>query len=835
MKIIELTLHRYKRLFLGGIETIRYTPEDEIQIIIGSNGSGKSSLLDELTPFPPDKNSMLSNGYKDIMIEHEKRLYRLKSIYSDKGNGKHYFECDGVTLNDGGTASAQKTLIEKHFNITSEIMDLWIGRTTFTSMPATKRRDWIIKLSGSDLDFAMRLYAKLKSESRDAQGVVKHYAKRLAEESSDINDKSRIEMLEKEINRLTNELTTILSSKEQNVPSIESIKFDINRLINEFEQQSAEVLTLRLVKPHQLTAVNNNIAAVENYLSNISSSLANAEEQLASAYKEKDNLMNTYELLAANGVNELDDLRSATKVLEKELRVRRNQNTLFDKIENVDIGEMIGTYKSVKPMMIELLSTMFDNSEMYYTNDLVKSRRVEHAELTAKLDKMIQARVKLLSHIDLHTQTDTVECPSCNHQFKPGLISMSLVDMNNKLAVYNTEIEKLQLVEKELSEYLNGATEYSNQLKTVRRIMHENSILAPLWEILSEENIFKVTPITHCSTIENFIDSLEDCYEIRELQKRFNDNNTLLDGLKSNTDAVNILSNTYIQQLEERIQSNLTIIEEQRLVKTTVGKYLKEMKKAENAYNRCMEIKNILADKHDLLLNAIKNKAIGELVNSKQIELAHASTNLNNIARHEAAIQEITKEKAKAEIKVKDYEVLDKVLSPVDGLISKYIQNFIDIFIGDMNDIISNIWTYPLEILSCGVDSTDVNCKFPLSIENGYLYTQDISQGSAGQQDIINFAFKLIMGRYLGMKDFPLYLDELAPTLDEKHRFNLVRFLTLVMESGEFNQMFMISHYSSNHFAFANAEYLMLDGRNITNKPKDYNLNAEIVYQTLED
>lgn len=835
MKIIELTLHRYKRLFLGGIETIRYTPEDEIQIIIGSNGSGKSSLLDELTPFPPDKNSMLSGGYKDIMIEHEKHIYHLKSIYTDKGNGKHYFECDGVILNDGGTASAQKTLIEKHFNINSEIMDLWIGRTTFTSMPPTKRRDWIIKLSGSDLDFAMKLYSKLKSESRDAQGVVKHYAKRLAEESADINDKSRIEMLEKEIKRLTEELTAILSSKEQNVPSIESIKFEIEILMREFEQQSAEVLTLNLVKPSCLSNVNNNLHAVESYLNNIGSSLAVAEEQLSRAYKEKDNVLNTYELMAANGVNEIDELKGANKVLEKELKSRINQNGLFSKIEQVEIGELIGTYKTVKPMLIELLSTMFDNSEMFYTNEVVKTRRAEHEELVKKLEKFIQSRVKLLAHIELHMQTDTVECPSCKHTFKPGLISASLDALNNKLAGMNEIIEGLQKQEKELNIYLTGATEYSNQLKTVRRIMNENPILSPLWDLLAEENLFKVSPISHCPTIENFIITLEECYEIKELQKRFNDNNKLLDGLKNNGSAVDILSNTYIQQLEDRIQTNLSTIDDLRVKYNDISKYLKEMSKAEKSYKRCLEIKNTLIEKHDLLLNAIKNKAIGELVNSKQIELAHASTNLNNIARHEAAVQEITKEKAKADIKVKDYEVLEKVLSPVDGLISKYIQNFIDVFIGDMNDIIGNIWTYPLEILSCGVDSNDVNCKFPLSIENGYLYTQDISQGSAGQQDIINFAFKLIMGRYLGMKDFPLYLDELAPTLDEKHRFNLIKFLTLVMESGEFNQMFMISHYSSNHFAFANAEYLMLDGRNITNKPKDYNLNAEIIYQTLED
>ena len=40
----------------------------------------------------------------------------------------------------------------------------------------------------------------------------------------------------------------------------------------------------------------------------------------------------------------------------------------------------------------------------------------------------------------------------------------------------------------------------------------------------------------------------------------------------------------------------------------------------------------------------------------------------------------------------------------------------------------------------------------------------------------------------------------------------------------------MISHYSANHYAFANSEILMLDGRNIINKPLNYNRHVKITY-----
>ena len=71
MRIIELELHKYIRLAFSAVETIVYRPELDSQIIIGSNGSGKSSLMSELNPLPVPKNYMLPGGYKRVEVEHK--------------------------------------------------------------------------------------------------------------------------------------------------------------------------------------------------------------------------------------------------------------------------------------------------------------------------------------------------------------------------------------------------------------------------------------------------------------------------------------------------------------------------------------------------------------------------------------------------------------------------------------------------------------------------------------------------------------------------------------------------------------------------------------------
>jgi len=51
------------------IEKITYTPSEIVQIILGTNGCGKSSLLSQLTPLPANiKKDYREGGYKKITL-----------------------------------------------------------------------------------------------------------------------------------------------------------------------------------------------------------------------------------------------------------------------------------------------------------------------------------------------------------------------------------------------------------------------------------------------------------------------------------------------------------------------------------------------------------------------------------------------------------------------------------------------------------------------------------------------------------------------------------------------------------------------------------------------
>ena len=87
MKINRLVLSGYKRIALTGYSEIDISFTRKIQLILGMNSSGKSSLMNELSPLPVANSDLVKDGFKRIWIEHNGVEYKLEN-----GRGmKHSF------------------------------------------------------------------------------------------------------------------------------------------------------------------------------------------------------------------------------------------------------------------------------------------------------------------------------------------------------------------------------------------------------------------------------------------------------------------------------------------------------------------------------------------------------------------------------------------------------------------------------------------------------------------------------------------------------------------------------------------------------------------------
>lgn len=832
MRIIEIELHRFKRLAFSAVETIHYRPGEDIQIIIGSNGSGKSSLMSELNPLPPNKNDMLDGGYKKIRIEHKGVEYTLLSKFEK--HHKHSFiehrETGDVELNDGGTGVAQKILIEKVFGLTVELLKLWVGKTRFTDLAPIKRRDWILRFSGSDLNYAMRVFGAFKNEYNDALAIEKHFIKRLAEESADVADKNRIEELEDCVARITGELNRLLEQKDNRVPTVAAIQIEIDRLLQRFDESSKIITRLRITKPSFIPKNIDNEFALGDFITGLEMQVKMLNGQLNEYYDQKDNITKALDTLSANGVQSTSELEVLTDNLRLEIKQLMEITPLFTELASHDINQLMGRYLGCRNLLVETLSTLPDNSDGRYSSEKLNKARAALVNLRARIDSARQRSHELNHHLTIYKDAHEENCPKCNFSFKPGMQQFDMESVERELAKLHESIKVDSDRLKSGEVYVEDAQNYVRQVGGLRRILNDNLELSVLWETLIAEGLYRVHPQSHVPTVMQFEGHLQNCISILKIQEQIRVNETVLASVKEATSGQSNYSENFVNYLDKKIANIIAEIDNVKRMLSVSLSYAKDIKQKCDAWVDVNVIIEDLANKYDLLIRSGINRTVNEIIQTKQIELANVNNALTKITRHDAVVKEIEKQKEVARHNVTNYQILMDALSPVNGLISRYIQSFLDVFIEDINLVISEIWTTDLEILSCGVDSTDVTCKFPLSVNGGFLVTPDIAEASDGQIDIINWAFRMVIAQYLDLQDFPLYLDELAPTLDELHRERLLYYINNLMENRQFEQMFMISHYASNHFAFGNAEVLMLDGRNIINKPGSYNLHAKITY-----
>jgi hypothetical protein len=218
---------------------------------------------------------------------------------------------------------------------------------------------------------------------------------------------------------------------------------------------------------------------------------------------------------------------------------------------------------------------------------------------------------------------------------------------------------------------------------------------------------------------------------------------------------------------------------------------------------------------------------LGDLIRQHQTQLANLTRRLNETQNIENIIKDLEKSLSDVESSFRINKLLATAMSPTDGVIAKQMSAFIDCLVQQMNDVIEQVYTYPLKIYPCGIDSGELDYKFPLKAGDDQINAPDVAKGSDGQQEIVDFAFKLVAILYLGFQEYPLFLDEMGRHQDETHLTNVMNYVKMLIEANRHSQLFMISHFAVGHGGFTNADVLVLNGSNIT-VPLKHNEHVEI-------
>ena len=820
MYINEIEIKDNTRLMIRGTSFLNIKFTEIHQLILGTNGCGKSTIIQELSPLPPVGTDYLKNGYKKIIIEHMGKSYTLTSRFTAQA-GKHSF-IDNVTgeeLNEGGTQSVQRTLVQEIFSYDQALHDVLTDQNKFTNMSPLMRRDWLTRISGTNLDFAINLFNKLKRLGRDEDAVVKHLTSRLNKESDDMPTPDDLKALQSRFDNLDERIKEFYKHRvtTDTLPPFrmfEIVQHSITGSINLAQD------ILRIDTDYSDNGVKS-LDELQSLRSHLHSQMMSDRERIEELYKEHTDISNL--LSETQGINNEDQLQKLKDRLVEcniEIKEHERQTSLIKECDNAI--EVNGRAIGISDQLIHIATEFVDNTEGYFT----KEKRVLAEN---KIDSLNQAitnhsrQVRQIEHnIDHITRTDTTVCPKCNHHFKAGVSEKDLPVFEKALTDLGVQIEELQKVKDVRIQYLDEYTKYRNNYILYMDVLNRNRDLKFLEDFVRPINLLKDSPTLITNMMTACLRDLDKLASIQRLMPE-------VYRLEAAIDKVNsVRSNgNYTQERLIKIEDMVTVLKSRMIENeakiTKLNQQYDTYRSISKLYKELIERLNFLNEAMSDSYTSNKKDAIERMITKVNTDLAHVNMELNQAKNRQNIVDDVARQRDITIAKSNNFKVLINEINPTSGLIADYFKQFIDQFVEQMNIIINKVWEHNFELLPCEVDSNGISYKFPLRINDKPYGPPDGSKGSNSQISIVNFAFKIVVMVYLGLDDYPLYLDELAPDLDEKHRINIIAFVRDFVESKRCSQMFMVSHYATGYGAFTNAEILVLDEDNLIDIPQDYN------------
>lgn len=232
-------------------------------LIVGSNGAGKSTILDALTfslfgkPFRKINKPMLVNSIneKDLMTEIEFSIGK-KDYLVRRGIKPNVFEieCNGQLWNQESTVVEQQKNFEANvlkMNYKSFTQIVVLGSSTFVPfmrLPLAQRREIIEDIL--DIQVFSTMNVLLKDKVRENNDEIKKidYEVHLLEEKIDLQKKYMLELDKKnkeEITRKENKISELLQNENENHQEIARLTSEVGKHSEEMQSLSNSTTKLK--------------------------------------------------------------------------------------------------------------------------------------------------------------------------------------------------------------------------------------------------------------------------------------------------------------------------------------------------------------------------------------------------------------------------------------------------------------------------------------------------------------------------------------------------------------------------------------------------------------
>lgn len=828
MKFTLIQLSGYKRIMLKGINFIELTPTKTIQLILGTNGSGKSSLLSEITPLPSNSNDYIKEGHSLKIIEHRGNVYKLKSTFL---NGqKHSFIKNDEELNPGFTISVQKELVKQEFSITPEIHELMTGRLKFTSMSPTDRRYWFNQLSDMNYSYAIGVYNRLREKLRDTTGAIKLNKNRLVSEMNKILSKEEQNKLNKEVEETHEFLQHILEYRKPLDHKPEDLEIEFKYLENEILKFCKTIISK--VNKTRSNIGFTNIDKYNDFILDLQSKEKVFKINRDDCYTKLDKINESISLVQKSGnqgINELqikinDALNRQTGLLTKK--------QLFKELSKAP-KEALRALETIKDAMSSVFLEIAPNADKKYSKE---SNIITTQELYSLRERLSNISSKLIDlerdkkHQESHRNGGSIECPSCKYKWINGFDTDKYNSILSNIETISNTKNTIELEINNKLDFLEEIKNYFTLYRSYQTFVDNWPALETFWIHVKENDLLLNNP----KQVLYDLDILESDLLLDSTYYDIEDEITELNNLVSLVKQSEFIDTNKLLSEQKNLESSIIDYNDKlKIIDTEIRIYTGYKRDIEDINTLLIKVNELSSSFELNTKNAVETKrrsVLNSVIRAIQLSLAKKEELLSEVKTQRAIITDIENNIISLERDEVSLKHLTNELSPVDGLIAEGMFGFIKLFVQQMNSFIKNIWTYQMEILPCQLSNSggvDLDYKFPIKVEGNDNPVTDVSRGSSGMIEIIDLAFKINAIRHLKLMDGPLFLDEFGAAFDSAHRTSGIEMMKNIIERDPFTQLFVVNHYDSIYGALTNAEVCILCDSNI-DIPKNTTYNKHV-------
>lgn len=837
----SIELSKYKPFKFSNIHHLKMTTASPIQIIIGANGSGKSSLLREISPLPSTRTSYDAIGYKRLKIVHGGIEYEILSDFANK-TSPHSFKRNGEELNEGGTTAVQEDLVRTYLGYTKQTEAIITGKHSFCTLPPGLRRNLIMEISPFNLGFILDHHKSVMAALRACKNNLTMLHERKSALEAEMVAEAEARALQDERKQIDAELTKIIEFIHR-----------IDEALSQLTQHEQFTTELTVSKKDMLNLLKQSVAwrdvnrddpasQLEQLMSDrqhLAGALPHLEDQIISLAEEIDGYQAK--------LGELSD-KVDKGFLENEIATLK---TDIEKLSKMTIADPFPEYVMQKAQMaIEQLGELCDTF-LGCSVQLIGSRAIRRKEFYRDLrmqqltmiEREIRGCEERESQLAAQMRIVPDDLPKTNCA-KSGcplyVVFMQKAERTStELATVEKRKEKLIRKAQRISLYVNGITDQLQQVAThvpnltrLASLIRDNSYFN---EIIGGYDLLQTlmrNPTLIATELRQHYLRSEATYSKRKLERTLEEKSVALERVMSTEagegDLIRELLERKTVQLEKirdkhrHLTAQIVAIDQAgtrvRDYQTTIAKLTSLQTHADDvlAAETVKYEQRILTEIREILIEA------------KSAHVARIGVIDNSFRTQEILKgrydQEVLEQIKKIEAERAELSAMEAALSPKDGIPHTYTVAFLNAVIDTANAYIAAVFSYNLEL-----DQIDGKkpIDYTFGVQVGDVHVDDISTCSSAQQEMMNLAFNLAFMKHCGLSDYPIFLDEAGKSFDHYHRHELLNLFQIILDEGVVSSLYLVNHNGTVIGGLSNADIFVINELNIV-LPSQYNDHVEI-------